>query len=414
MKKTLIITILFLKIWPSYCQVWENTGGGFDNTVYSLIEYKNFYYAGGRYIFKNWDGGKWNNLTRPFGLDYILTFAIFNDTLYCGGNNQNSLYSTVYKLSGTNWIEVGKFGGQSHRQTNKLFVFKEQIISGGYFTNDDLNLVSWDGKTWNKLGNGLNGPIYYLAEYQGYLFASGHFSASGGDTTIQEIAKWDGKDWLPFASTHKFNKGHDKPIVSFNNLLLIGNVWDTIQGTPMLGIAVWDGKTFTSRGNNLLHDVNSFWIFNNELYLCGNIYTLQPHSYSNVVLKWNGFFWEQVGLDFNETIWVIGDFNKQLYCGGQFKSPHPYIAKLNPIAKTSEVKKQANFKFYPNPSVNQITFNSTDIGMLSISNQLGQIIYSTFISNNLTPIATDNFPKGIYVITFETRMMKTSSKLIIQ
>lgn len=422
MKQTILILICSLIVLTSYGQTWQNVGSGVNDKVYDLIKFDNKLYAGGRIGVKYWDGTTWTGLPNPFGIAYPLTLAVYDDTLYVGGDFPwSGSISHVYKYNGTSWVQVGgDFNEASWSSTKRLLTYNGQLISGGRFTSINgttiYNIASWNGTIWDSLGNGLNGGVWNLAEHNGQLFASGDFTASGTDTTVYRIAKWDGLSWSPIDTTHRFNSAG--PMISFNGSLIIGNVWDTISGIQMKGITKWTGSNYVSMGNNLIKSVSNFWTFNNELYLSGKIYNFNPNDDDDVVLKWNGFFWQQVGQVFNQPVLTIDDFNNEVFCGGFYTtcgtSSIPYIARINMTIGIAEYSSQPNFNVFPNPTFDNIIFETTDKGTLTISNQLGQIIKLFEITDIQTSIETSDLKAGVYFLNFHSDKNHTSSKLIKQ
>lgn len=422
MKQTILILLFSLTVLTSFGQTWQNVGSGVNNKVYDLIKFDNKLYAGGRIGVKYWDGSTWTGLPNPFGIACPLTLAVYNDTLYVGGDFPwSGSISHVYKYNGTSWIQVGgDFNEASWSSTKRLLTYNGQLISGGRFSSISgttiYNIASWKGTTWDSLGNGLNGSVWNLAEYNGQLIASGDFTSSGTDTTIYRIGKWDGLSWSPIDTAHKFNSAG--PMISFNGKLIIGNVWDTISGNQMKGVAKWTGSTFVSMGNNLIKSVSNFWTFNSELYLSGKIYNFNPNDDDDVVLKWNGFFWQQVGQVFNQPVLTIDDFSNEVFCGGFYTtcgtSSIPYIAKVNMTTGISDYSSLTNFNVFPNPTFDNIIFETTDNGTLTISNQLGQIIKSIAIADLQTIIETTELNAGIYFLNFHSDKKHSSIKLIKQ
>jgi len=422
MKQTILILLFSLTVSTSFGQTWQNVGSGVNDKVYDLIKFDNKLYAGGRIGVKYWEGSTWTGLPNPFGIAYPLTLAVYNDTLYVGGDFPwSGSISHVYKYNGTSWIQVGgDFNEASWSSTKGLLTYNGQLISGGRFSSISgttiYNIASWNGTTWDSLGNGLNGSVWNLAEYNGQLIASGDFTSSGTDTTIYRIGKWDGLSWSPIDTAHKFNSAG--PMISFNGNLIIGNVWDTISGNQMKGVAKWTGSTFVSMGNNLIKSVSNFWTFNSELYLSGKIYNFNPNDDDDVVLKWNGFFWQQVGQVFNQPVLTIDDFSNEVFCGGFYTtcgtSSIPYIAKVNMTTGISDYSSLTNFNVFPNPTFDNIIFETTDKGTLTISNQLGQIIKSIAIADLQTIIETTELNAGIYFLNFHSDKKHSSIKLIKQ
>lgn len=343
MKYSLIITILFLLPSISNAQDWENVGDGLDDNVYDMIKYDGELFVGGKFIYKvqSWNGFNWttyNHLSFT-GIAFPLTFSIFNDTLYTGGDYPYvGSQSKVYKLENGNWEQVGGiFDESSWSSTKKLITYDSILVSGGRFSSIGgvpiSNVAAWDGSTWNPMGNGFNNTVSNFGIHQDTLYATGLFTASGADTTVQNIAKWTGTNWQCFDSSVVFNTAY--ALKSFQGDLLIGTV-DTIGGVEMNGIARWDGTNYTSMGDPQIKGVGEFWEFNGELYISASLFGSSPWITDRVVMKWNGSGWDQLGSQFNESIYCLEDYDNMLFCGGQYSSPTSHIARFNTTLSIQE------------------------------------------------------------------------------
>lgn len=338
MKTTFIITMLFLLPSFSNAQDWENVGGGLDDNVYDMINYDGELFVGGKFIYKvqSWNGLNWttyNHLSFT-GIAFPLTFSVFNDTLYTGGDYPYvGSQSKIYKLENGSWEPVGGiFDESSWSSTKKLITFDSILVSGGRFSSIGgvpiNNVAAWDGNSWNPMGDGLNDVVLHFGIHQNRLFATGQFTASGSDTTVKRIAKWTGQNWECFDSSVVFNSA--STLKSYQGDLLIGNVWDTIGGIEMNGIARWDGTNYTSMGDTIFKGVGEFWEFNGELYIGANLVGSNPWITDRAVMKWNGIGWDQVGSQFNQTVICLEDYDNMLFCGGQYSNPTSYLSRFNP------------------------------------------------------------------------------------
>src|SRR5690606_28238241 len=336
------ITILFLSSVGANAQGWENVGGGLDDNVYDMIKYDGELFVGGRFLYKakSWNGTNWTTYNGLYGIAFPLTFTIYEDTLYAGGDFPYSgSESKVYRLVSGTWEEVGGiFDELQWSSTKKLITYDTLIISGGRFTSINGNLINnigaWDGNSWSPMGDGLNDIVLNLGIHENVLYATGEFTASGSNTSVQSIARWTGSNWECFDSAVVFNSAY--ALKSYQGNLLIGNVWDTIAGIPMKGIANWDGTNYTSMGDTIIKNVHEFWDFNGELFIAADLNGVDPWITDRAVLKWTGNGWIQIGGQFNEWIMCLEDYDNMLFCGGQYSSPTSHIARFNPTLSINE------------------------------------------------------------------------------
>lgn len=342
MRQLIIVFFLFTSSYMSNAQGWEDVSGGVDDNVYDMIKYDGELFVAGRFLFevKSWDGATWTDYNGLYGIGSPLTLSILDDTLYVAGDfAYGGSQSTVYKLVNGNWEQVGGvFNESSWSSTKKLITYDTLLISGGRFSSvggvSIDNIASWNGTTWSAMGAGLNGIVTNLGVHQDTLYATGDFTASGSDTTVRTIAKWNGANWVCFDNNVTFNSAG--ALKTYQGDLLIGNVWDTINGIEMNGIARWDGTNYSSMGTPIIKGVHEFWQFNNDLYIAADLNGSGIPSIERAVMKWNGADWEQVGGLFNQWVMCLEDYDNMLYCGGQFTDPTSHIGRFNPSLGINE------------------------------------------------------------------------------
>lgn len=337
MKIALIVAMLLFLPSISKAQGWDSVGGGLDDNVYDMIKYDGELFLGGRFLHKvkSWDGNSWASHDGLYGIAFPLSFSTLNDTLYTGGDFPYSgSESKVYRLENGTWEQVGgTFDDPSWSSTKKLINFDSIIVSGGRYSSIGGvpmdNVAYWNGTTWNAMGNGFNDMVLNFGIYHDTLYATGNFTASGSDTLVRSIARWSGTTWECFDSLVVFNSAN--ALKSFQGDLLIGNVWDTINGIAMNGIARWDGTNYTSMGDTIIKGISEFWELNNDLYIAADLFGSSPWITERAVMKWNGSGWDQLGSQFNEWVMCLGDYNNMLYCGGQYSDPISHVARYNPF-----------------------------------------------------------------------------------
>ena len=280
---------------------------------------------------------------------------------------------------------------------------------------------------WSPLGNGVNGQVSTMVQFQNELYVGGKFTANGtGSTTLNHIAKWNGTSWSAVGS------GFDeevKSLVIFNNELYAGGVFTHSGATAINHVAKLSGGNWVEVGHGFNSNVNCMYVFLDALYAGGSfsssnglpvnkIAKLQAGVWSEVnstlitsevkaitehlgslyigmlsnVMKLNGATWTSIGT-LNGQVFALGSFQyqsnttKYLYIGGDFTvSPSfgictytgsNYGTPLNPYLQSSKV-----YAIYPTFSKlftgGQFTVSATwGAGQTRVSSNISQKAYTT-------------------------------------
>ncbi len=215
-----------------------------------------------------------------------------------------------------------------------LYIGGDFSIAGGIVAN---NIVKWDGTNWFVLGSGLRDTVSsgaYVSSmcvYNGELYVSGNFSSAGG-VSCSGLAKWNGTSWsvLPNFYSHpvSYINGSYNNLIVFNNKLVIGgkytwngSIVDTLTNTSRISnggnLVIFNGNLYgsISFGNGLKfskwnglnwidiegvvaqgnsNQILSVLVFNNELYVNGDIKSIGGIAINNQMAKWNGASWSTV------------------------------------------------------------------------------------------------------------------------
>jgi hypothetical protein len=154
-----------------------------------------------------------------------------------------------------------------------LFVGGEIVGAGGV---PALGLARWDGNAWTPVGAGLNGPGNYAAVYSmavfdedgpgpipAALFVGGSFATAGGQPAVG-IARWDGISWSPVGGgvTLAGQPGHVQCVTALDpdgpgpepEALFVGGKFDQAGAVPASNIARWDGHAWSALGAGVRFD----------------------------------------------------------------------------------------------------------------------------------------------------------------
>ncbi len=210
------------------------------------------------------------------------------------------------------------------------------------------------------LSNELNAVVHALAVYDAddagpllpRLYAAGNFSRAGG-LSMARIAAWDGQDWWPLReglSSAAFALAvydDDGPGPRRPGLYVGGNF--VIAGTASAShIARWDGTNWSPVGLGMDGPVYALAVFDADgggpqrpqLY-AGGLFNLAGGAAANFVARWDGTYWEAVGVGFGNYVTALavvdpdgdGPLPGNLYAGGGFTdiggSPGYHVARYN-------------------------------------------------------------------------------------
>ena len=219
--------------------------------------------------------------------------------------------------------------------------FDGKLFFAGKFVDNkgikSTNIIAWNGKGWESVGDGINGKVMTLAVYNNELYAGGTFDKAG-EINVQNIAKWDGKKWTDVsggtkgffvtqASTTWINcketktqssiNGYVNLLTVINNELYMSGRFDTVGKTPAHNFAKWNGKNWSAMGRGINDNILAMQLYKGELYVAGEFDTVDNKPF-NYIAKWNGKEWQSVGQGTDRTIYSLQVFNDELYAGGCF------------------------------------------------------------------------------------------------
>lgn len=197
-------------------------------------------------------------------------------------------------------------GGMNDDVRALLVTASGELIAGGEFTTADgspANRVArWNGTTWLPLGSGCDGDVNALAELpNGDIVAGGEFLTAGG-AAVNNIARWDGSSWQPMQTGVAWPNppsGRRAAIEALatlpNGSLVAGGWFLEAGGSPIIGIAQWNGSAWTSLGGNASSGVLALHVLpNGDLAAGGDFGTMAGVSAAGIA-RWDGGQWHAYG-----------------------------------------------------------------------------------------------------------------------
>jgi len=187
----------------------------------------------------------------------------------------DSEWSTLGSGIGTSWLSTVL--ALTMHDPDDFGPVRSGVIAGGIFATacgvTVNNIAYWDGSQWLPLGSGMNGAVSALATWDpdgdgpltAQLVAGGQFTTAGG-VTVSYIARWDGSDWHPLGSGMQFvvralttwDPDGEGPEPA---QLVAGGEFATAGGATVNNIAYWDGlewRSFGSGTNGTVHSLTTW------------------------------------------------------------------------------------------------------------------------------------------------------------
>lgn len=136
------------------------------------------------------------------------------------------------------WLQPG--AGVDRRAWAFLPQGDQRIVMGGTFDNIGIvpagKVAAWDGESWSPLGQGFNGGVRALVEFNGGIVAAGGFTEADG-APADHVAFWSGSQWLPMGEG--LNRVV-RALAVWEGVLYAGGEFIATESQPFAFLAKWD------------------------------------------------------------------------------------------------------------------------------------------------------------------------------
>jgi hypothetical protein len=273
----------------------------------------------------------WVSLNGLPGADDTVSAVAFDGSgnLYIGGSFftvGNVVARRVAKWDGNSWSDLDR--GLNGPVNAMVFLGSDLYVGGSFTTAEDgdfdnsiiisvNNIAKWNGSDWLPLDVGVGGTVFALAISGSDLYVGGSFSFAG-DEPAKRVAKWDGSAWSALGVGIGLVSGQVNALAVSGSDLYVGGTFGQLgDGTIMTRIAKWDGSNWSPLGSGIgggtSPSVNALAVVGPDLYAAGT-FTIP----ANNIAKWNGTTWSAVGMGLGSTANALVASGSDLHVGGAF------------------------------------------------------------------------------------------------
>jgi trimeric autotransporter adhesin len=328
---------------------WHSLGtdsaNGVNLGVFAIAEWEGEIYVGGMFSqaggaparrIARWDGLGWSNLEEhgPIGSGgMVKELAVHDGQLVAGGffSQPDGLPSqSLARWDGSHWTYFGDDAPDSG--VEGLAVGAGVLYVGGYFRlaggQAVDHIASLDAGQWHALGpaevDGVNGPVYALAQVGESLYLAGGFTRADADLARGIARLQDGA----FSALDGSVGTLFKSLLQVDGDLYAGGDLGELGGVVVNNIARWDGSNWHSLGVGIGngfsadHRVNAIARFDGRLYAGGRFFQAGGQPATNLA-SWDGFGWTSLFVGQpggGEEVLALAADDDYLYVGGIFAS----------------------------------------------------------------------------------------------
>lgn len=165
------------------------------------------------------------------------------DVLYVGGLFETSTpqAQNLLTFNGNSWTAIGQPNGEVK---NIQVVNGDIWVMGAFDSISGLEtgpIASWDGQNWIPLGLGLQGSVKQVLAYDGAWYAAGEFTGFVQHTYLAK--KIFNQNWT--MAPWEFG-GPVESMVEFDQRLILGGYFQTVDGDTIEHMAFYDGATISA------------------------------------------------------------------------------------------------------------------------------------------------------------------------
>jgi hypothetical protein len=247
---------------------------------------------------------------------------------------------TAFNVATGKDVKIRNIGGVLGAEGKILPGIKGNFDANEYFLNKEpinelvLNRTGLEKFSalvpWDTLGSGVNGVVYAITVSGSDVYVGGSFIKAGGVAAVG-IAKWNGSTWSALGSGLN-GYGHSvKAIAVSGTDVYVGRSFAQAGGVTANCIAKWNGSAWSALGTGTNSIVNAIAVSGNDVFVGGS-FTVAGGDISTGtggvtaigIAKWNGSAWSALGIGLNgyggnyASVNAMVVSGSNVYVGGYF------------------------------------------------------------------------------------------------
>lgn len=258
-----------------------------------------------------WNGNSWTPMGSGFNADVRTVIELADGRLLCGGSFTTAggiLASRLAVWNGTSWADWGGGVSMGYEGTVVRCLLElpdGKIAVGGQFlmagTVGASNVAIWDASTWKPLSSGIDSATSERGAHaivrlpNGDLIVAGNITRAGSNSSIGNVARWNGSAWSAFGSISGPSNYYE---VAVRAMTLDTN--GVLHAIGESSLKSWSGTAWSSVNLVTGSGFGLLSASSGELFLCGS---LQPFATTfngkNVAVRRSGV-WQPMGSGLQE------------------------------------------------------------------------------------------------------------------
>lgn len=297
------------------------------------------------------------------GFNSASVVKVVGSDVYVGGEFTEVGYTdgtpAIARWNGRSWSSLGggltTDGGSRAGSVYDIAISGENIYVAGYFEMAGKTLANgvarWNTRTqtWYTVGNG-DGPqdadgdatsASSISVIGGQVYLGGSFARVDG-VDASGIAMWDGKRWSSLAGGVATDSSVDDPavyaIAGIGDLVYVGGTFEIavnpsgVADAQANNIAVWNRRThrWSSLGVGTTGEVDALLMNGSSLYV-GGAFLKAGNLTVNRIARWDGSKWSALRGGASDVVVSFAFSQGTLYAAGWFGSMD-HVANTNSLA----------------------------------------------------------------------------------